>query len=102
MASRARLTVFPAELERDAVEASFDDRVDISNLLANEARADARVLTGEFRDGIAVEIQGLRTSVVDNDEESIWKEYGTVDTAPQATLTTAAMRYGKYTGWKIR
>ncbi|OZF00873.1 hypothetical protein CH300_20160 [Rhodococcus sp. 15-1154-1] len=96
------MTVFDAQLERDVVEASFDDRVDISNLIAGEARADAHVLTGEFRDGIAVEVQGLRTLVVDNDEEAIWKEYGTVDTSPQATLTTAASRYGSYTGWKIR
>ncbi|MDF3308714.1 HK97 gp10 family phage protein [Rhodococcus sp. T2V] len=98
----ARLRVYPGPLRGEAFEASFDGRLDIGQTIADEAQADAPVLTGDYRDGISVEAVGSRVFVVDDDEDAVFKEYGTVDTPPHAALTNAASRYGDYQGWRPR
>lgn len=97
-----RVTVYPERVRAQAQTVSLDRRIDIANEAAAQARADAPVLTGEYRDGISVEVVGERVFLVDNDEESIFKEYGTLDTPPHAVLTNAASQHGRYSGWRPR
>ncbi|MGW0043475.1 HK97 gp10 family phage protein [Rhodococcus sp. NPDC003348] len=98
----ARVTVYHDRARAEARAISFDDRVDIANEAAQAARATAPVLTGEYRDGIAVEVDGDRVLLVDNDEDAVFKEYGTVDTPPHAVMTNAASQHGRYSGWRPR
>lgn len=98
----ARFTVYPGRAQAEAITASLEGRIEIGQSIADAARADAPVLTGDFRDGISLDIQGDRVFVSDNDEDAIFKEYGTVDTPPAASLTNAARAHGKYSGWEPR
>jgi hypothetical protein len=93
-----RVTVYPEEATRLARQHSLVDRVDVAEQVADEARADAPVRTGEYRGGIGVETDGTLVRVVDNDPEAGFKEYGTADTPAHASLTNAARRHGKYSG----
>lgn len=81
---------------------TYHQRMKIAAQIANNARAAAPVLTGRYRDGIAVESDGLTVRVVDNDETAIHKEYGTSDTPAHAALTNAAIEYGSYSGTQPR
>lgn len=96
--ARIRVTVFAAEASRIAREASVPERTEIAEQAADDARATARVDTGEFKAGIGVEVDGTLVRIVNNDPEAGFKEYGTSDTPAQATMTNAARRYGKYSG----
>ncbi|NHP18107.1 HK97 gp10 family phage protein [Rhodococcus sp. IC4_135] len=98
----ARITPYPGQLRGEAFAESFDDRLDIAMSIAQEARADAPVLTGDYRDGITVDTDGERVFVLDEDEDAIFKEYGTIDTPPHAVVTNAASRHGEYSGWRPR
>jgi hypothetical protein len=98
----ARVTVFTAQALAEAARLSTPKRVQVAQEIAAEAQADAPVLTGAYRNGIEVQVDGDRVSVVDMDPESIYKEYGTSDTPAHASLTEAAMRHGRYTGWQPR
>lgn len=98
MASGIRVTVYADEAIRLARQATVDERTDIAEQAADDARATARVDTGEFKAGIGVEVDGTVVRIVNNDPEAGYKEYGTSDTAPQATMTNAARRYGRYSG----
>ena len=71
---------------------TYNQRMKIAAQIANSARAAAPVLTGRYRDGIAVESDGL----------TIHKEYGTSDTPAHAALTNAAIEYGRYSGTQPR
>lgn len=93
-----RITVYGAQAIAEAAAASVKAREEIARQIAAEAQAAAPVLTGEYRDGIHAE----GTSVVDDDPESIYKEYGVAHRPAHATLTDAARRYGKYTGMQPR
>ncbi|WP_072689274.1 HK97 gp10 family phage protein [Rhodococcus marinonascens] len=95
-----RITIFDAQAAREARRISTDDRADIAREAADEARAHAPVLTGDYRDGIDVEVDGDRVYLVDNDELALHKEYGTSDTPAHAALTDAARSRGRYSGWK--
>lgn len=97
-----RVTVFDDQARREARRISLDDRVEIARQAAGDARASAPVYTGEYRDGIDVSVQGDRVFIVDDDEEAIFKEYGTSDTPAHAALTDAARQHGRYSGWKPR
>lgn len=97
-----RITVYDDRARRQARALSFDGRVEIARKAAADARSAAPVYTGEYRDGIDVEVQGDRVFVVDNDDESIFKEYGTSDTPAHASVTDAARQYGRYSGWQPR
>lgn len=99
---RVRVRVFAAEALRGARALSTDQRAQIAREAAADARADAPVQTGEYRDGIGVEVEGDVVRIVDNDPESVYKEYGTVDTPAHAVLTDAARKRGRYTGWNPR
>ncbi|WHT21019.1 HK97 gp10 family phage protein [Crossiella sp. CA-258035] len=94
----ARITIFNAQAIREAVQATVDERTQVANEIAAEARAAAPVLTGEYRNGIGVEVSGTTVQVVDNDPTSGFKEYGTSDTPAHAVLTDAARRRGRYSG----
>ncbi|EOM78066.1 hypothetical protein Rrhod_0607 [Rhodococcus rhodnii LMG 5362] len=87
---------------REARRISTDDRVKIAEEAASEARAMAPVLDGDYRDGIDVRVDGDRVFLVDDDEEAIFKEYGTSTTPAHAAVTDAARSRGKYSGWKPR
>jgi hypothetical protein len=95
-----RVTVFPTEAIRQAFEASTPRRRQIAAEIATEARANAPVRTGEYRDGIGVRNEGDRVFVEDTDPEAVWKEFGTSDTPAHAVLTDAARQHGRYTGWQ--
>lgn len=98
----ARVTVYPDRARAQARAISLDARIDIANQAAQDARASAPVLTGDYRDGISVEVSGDRVLLVDNDPDAVFKEYGTADTPPHAALTNSARQHGKYSGWRPR
>jgi hypothetical protein len=97
-----RVRVFAAEALREARALSTDERARIAREAAAEARADAPVRTGAYRDGIGVEVSGDEVRIVDTDPEAVHKEYGTVDTPAHAVLTDAARKRGRYRGWEPR
>lgn len=94
----ARVTVFNAQAIREAYRASTHQRVGIAHQAAAVASGTAHVDTGEFQQGIGVEVDGDHVQLVNNDPEAGHKEYGTVDTAAQATMTDAARQFGRYSG----
>ncbi len=94
--------VFRDQARRQAYATTLESRAGIGHEAAGEARSDAPVLTGAFRDGIGVEVDGLHVAIVDSDPDAIYKEYGTSDTPAHATLTNAASRFGRYSGWRPR
>jgi hypothetical protein len=95
-----RVTLFREELLREARRLSTEQRVEIAHEIAQDAISAAPVRTGEYRGGIGVEVSGDEVAVVDNDPESVYKEYGTSDTPAHAVLTDAARKHGKYSGMK--
>lgn len=98
----AKVTIYPAELYKETMDASRTGRRRLSETIASEARAAAPVLTGAYRNGISVAQAGDEVSVVDSDPTAFYKEYGTSDTPAHASLTNAARRHGKYTGYQPR
>lgn len=88
----------PAEL-RDQLR---DPMLQYGALIAADARGSAPVDTGSFQSRIHVQTDGDSVAVVDDDPAAVFIEYGTVDTPVHATLTTAARRYGRYSGWTGR
>jgi hypothetical protein len=102
MSVHARVTVYPEQAVREALTASYDDRVQVATEIVTEARADAPVLSGQYRDGITVQADGKQVRVVDEDPDAGFKEYGTADTDAHATLTQAAARHGRYSGIQPR
>lgn len=98
----ARVTVYVDQAMREAYPLSTPKRVQVAHQAAGEARAAAPVRTGEYRDGVGVRTEGDRVFLVDEDDESIVKEYGTHDTPAHAVLTDAARKHGRYTGWQPR
>lgn len=96
--ANVRVTVYPEQAVREAYHLSTPQRTRIAHQAAGDARQAAPVLTGEYRDGIGVEVSGDDVRIVDNDEDAKFKEYGTSDTPAHATLTNAARRYGRYSG----
>jgi hypothetical protein len=95
-----RVTVYTDQALREARKISTPRRIAVAHQAAGEARADAPVRSGEYRDGIGVKVEGERVFLVDEDPESIHKEYGTRDTPAHAVLTDAARRHGRYSGWQ--
>lgn len=98
----AQVTIYDDIARREAYRISTPKRVVIAHEIAGEGRASAPVRSGEYRDGIGVQVDGDRVSAVDEDPESIYKEYGTHTTPAHAVLTEAAMRHGRYSGWQPR
>ncbi|MFT4127293.1 MAG: HK97 gp10 family phage protein [Gordonia sp. (in: high G+C Gram-positive bacteria)] len=81
---------------------SAEDRAQVAQQAADEARSEAPVLTGDYRDGMSVVVDGPSVTIVDDDPDAMYKEYGTSKTPAHMTLTTAAARYGRYRGWGRR
>lgn len=102
MAMGVRVTVFAAQAIAEARKLSTEDRAQIAEEIATEARAAAPVLTGHYRDGIHTETAGDDVRVVDDDPTAGYKEYGTSHTPAHATLTDAARKHGRYSGMKPR
>jgi len=98
----ARVTIFREAAIREAVRISTQERTRIANEIAADARATAPVVSGAYRNGIAVEFDGNQVRVVDQDDTAIHKEYGTGDTPAHAVLTDAARKRGTYTGTQPR
>lgn len=98
----ARITIFDEVARRQAREISQERRVEIGGQIASDASSFAPRLTGEYASSFAVEESGTQVQVVSNDDTAIHKEYGTSDTPAHASLTEAAMRYGKYSGTRPR
>jgi hypothetical protein len=102
MAMGVRVTIYAGQAIAEARKLSTPERAEIAEEIAADARADAPVLTGQFRDGIHAEISGDDVRVVDDDPTAGYKEYGTSTHAAKATLTNAARKHGKYTGMTPR
>lgn len=98
--ARVRVTVYSRQAVVEAYRASTEQRARIAHEAAGIARGRAPVETGEYRDGIGVEVDGDSVRIVDNDPEAFYKEYGTSDTPAHATLTDAARQFGRYTGFQ--
>lgn len=98
----ARVTIFREEAIREAIRISTEDRTKIAGEIAAEARATAPVVSGAYRNGVTVSVEGDQVRVVDEDDTAIHKEYGTGDTPAHAVLTDAARKRGKYTGTQPR
>lgn len=94
-----RSQVFRDQAVKDAYESSTEDRAKIAHQAGDDARSTAPVLTGAYRNGISVTVDGAHVQLVDTDPDAIYKEYGTSSTPAHMTLTAAASRYGRYTGW---
>lgn len=102
MASSTRFTLFPAQARAEARELTTSGRTKIAREIAEEAQTMAPVLTGDYRDGIDVVVNGSDVQVVDTDPDAIYKEFGTSKMAGLAVITDAARSRGKYRGWKPR
>lgn len=97
----ARLTIYPRGSVAEARELAWDRLVEIGGLVASEASAGAPRLTGRYAASFSVETsEGVR--VVSSDDTAIHKEYGTSRTPAHASLTSAAMRHGRYSGTRPR
>ncbi len=97
-----RVTVYSRQAIAEAYRVSTEQRARIAHQAAAIARDRAPVETGEYRDGIGVEVEGDKVRLVDNDDEAFYKEYGTSDTPAHATLTDAARQFGRYSGFQPR
>lgn len=98
----ARVTVFHDRLPSMVRKETVDSRREIANEIAGEARSTAPRLTGAFSSGISVEVDGATVRVVNNDPDAIHKEYGTSRTPAHATMTSASMARGRYSGMRPR
>lgn len=97
-----RVTVYAGQAIAEAREISTPEREKIANQAAGIARANAPVLTGAYSGGVGVEVAGDTVSIVDTDEDAVYKEYGTSDTPAHMALTNAARQFGRYSGWQAR
>lgn len=95
-----RVTVYSRQAIAEAYRASTPRRAEIAHEAASIARGRAPVESGEYRDGIGVEVNGDDVRIVDNDDEAFYKEYGTEDTPAHAVLTDAARQFGRYSGFQ--
>lgn len=100
--AKAVLQIHPYSLKREVPMKTREERIKVAQGIVDEARANAPVLLGNYRDGMRVEVSGNRVQVVDDDWRSFFKEYGTSNTPAHATLTNAAMNHGKYSGMRPR
>lgn len=83
---------FERELQQEPEYA--DGLTDIADVVVDNARAIAPVLTGAYRDGLKVVRQGDDVYASATDRDSGYIEYGTVDTPIFAPLRRAARMSG--------
>lgn len=91
------LVIDEGTLAAQVASASTRERIERAEKAAAEARAAAPVVTGAYRDGIRVEVNGDDVALVDDDPKAAFKEYGTSDTPPHSVLTNAAAKLGRLT-----
>ena len=96
------MTVYQGVVAAQARRISTPDRAEIARQIVDVHRGSAPVVTGAYRDGATVVTSGDDVSVVNRDPAAVYKEYGTSDTPAHATMTNAARRFGRYTGWGAR
>lgn len=96
------MTVYAARVDEQARQLSTPARVEIAHQIVGVHRGSAPVDSGNYRDGATVTIYGDEVAVVNRDPDAKYKEYGTEDTPPHATMTNAARQFGRYTGWGPR
>lgn len=93
-----RITLYPSELRRLARGYSTPERVQIANEIEGDARARAKVVTGEYASNFAVEVSGDEVAVVNNDDAARHIVLGTSDTPPHAEMIDEARKHGRYSG----
>ncbi|MGW5387204.1 HK97 gp10 family phage protein [Nocardia sp. NPDC003963] len=93
---RARLEIFEGQTYRGARSGSTPERIRMAHEAAAKARQIAPVVSGAYRDGVDVEVDGDKVFLVDNDPLAFIKEFGTVDTPAHAILTDAARTLARY------
>lgn len=98
----ARLQVYHGRLPGLVQTQTRSGRVRIADQIAADAAGAAPYLKGDFRAGIGVETQGDQVLVVNADPTAIHKEFGTSRTPAHATMTSAATKYGIYSGMRPR
>lgn len=98
----SRVRIFRAQAEREAREASAPARKEIGLEIAQDFRAAAPRRSGTFATSARVEVEGNRVYVIDDDPLAFYKEYGTSRSRGAATLTNAARKHGKYSGFQPR
>lgn len=94
----ARVTVYRSEAQQACYDETVDDRTEIARAAVDIARGNAPVQSGEYRDGMGVEVDGSDVRMVDDDPEAEFKEYGTSSTPAHAVMVNAASEFGKYSG----
>jgi hypothetical protein len=94
--ARPEITLFPGELARELAEKAKPQIVERAKQAAAKARSEAPVVSGAYRDGIGVVVEGDDVYLVDTDPLAAIKEYGTADTPPHSVLTNAGASIGKY------
>lgn len=99
---QARLKLYPKWIKQKILRDSLAEREQLAQKIASTARGLAPVLTGQYRGGIDVVVEGMTVKVIDSDDDAIHKEYGTSDTPAHAALTNAAISHGKYVGMRPR
>ncbi|NIL77605.1 HK97 gp10 family phage protein [Rhodococcus sp. B10] len=98
----ARVRVFRRQSEREAREASTPKREEIAIQIAQEFRGTAPRRSGQFANNSHVVVEGDRVFAVNDDPLGFYKEYGTSKSRGAASLTNAARKHGKYTGFQPR
>lgn len=98
----SRVQIFRAQAEREAREASTPARKEVGQEIAQDFRAAAPRRSGIFATSARVEVDGERVYVIDDDPLAFYKEYGTSKSRGAATLTNAARKHGKYSGFQPR
>ncbi|WP_253805076.1 HK97 gp10 family phage protein [Nocardia sp. FDAARGOS_372] len=93
---RARLEIFEAAVYSEARRGSTPSRIQMAEQAAAKARQLAPVVSGAYRDGVDVEVDGDQVFLVDNDPLAFIKEFGTVDTPAHAILADAARELARY------
>lgn len=98
----ARVTIYRDNAQADARRISTEGRKDIAEQIKAEFEATAPRRKGEYAGGASITVEGNRVFVADNDPEAFWKEYGTSRMRGIASMTNAARKHGKYSGFKPR
>lgn len=98
--ARVRITVFGAQVIREALRLSTPKRKQIAEEIVGEAEANAPVLTGKYKSSFAVEANGDDVRAVNNADDASYITFGTSDTPPHPGFIDAARKHGKYSGWQ--
>lgn len=93
------MTVYDTVVTEQARRLSTPERARVARAIVADHQGTAPRLTGAYADGATVVESGDDVSVVNRDDTAIYKEYGTSDTPAHGSMTNAARKYGRYSGW---